>query len=721
MYKKNHLVEYCIVFAMLLILVKTVESNEVAQVKDDNQFAEISLNEVTAGSLLLKTAVPGKYLKIPTQQTEVEMRITGPVARSILVQTFTNPDDEWLEAIYAFPLPENAAVDHMDLLVGERVIQGQIKEKQQAKDIYTQAKLQGRKTALVEQHRVNLFTTSVANIPPKGEIKVRLEYQQQLSWRDQRFSVRFPMAITPRYKPADSMAPTKRVEMQQQVAPGWSILPGEIPNVVPLDQPGNDSGTTARNNALTEIRIFLDAGFPLAEIKSRHHQIYQKADEKGVTEITLASVKTLPDRDFVLEWKPEVKHQPTAAFFTEKNSELNDDGRSDDAHYGLLMLMPPGLEQNRPVISREILFVIDTSGSMGGASIRQARAALGIAIERLSSSDSFNVIEFNSFTKKLFDQPRKATLSNREYALSYVASLAAGGGTEMLPALKTALQMQSENQNDLQQVIFITDGAVGNEEQLLSFIHAELGQRRLFTVGIGSAPNSYFMKEAAHFGRGTYSFIGSPEEVQEKMQQLFRRIERPVLTSLSLKLDAEVESLPEKLPDLYSGEPLSVVLKMKPGESQSLTAATLTGRLGDTEWQQQLSLDVGQEQSGLSVHWGREKIHHWMRSSVKGISQEQVKAEVTKLALKHHLVSKYTSLVAVDITPARPVDTALKKHAIDGMLPAGFSSASQQPITLASGATNSTLYLIFGIILSLVTLAWYFVTRREFGSNGMFS
>jgi len=693
MLHKKLLMTCCVVLFILLLPMTQVGAMPPKQ--DQQQLAEMTLDEVSAGTLLMKAEQSDSFHSLPLQQTDVKMTITGPIARSVLTQTFSNPTDKWLEAVYAFPLPENAAVDHMDLLVGERVIQGQIKEKREAEKVYSEAKQQGKKTALVQQHRPNLFTTSVANIPPKAEVRVRMEYQQQLTWRDQQFSVRFPMAITPRYVPADQLPAMQRIEIQQHVKGGWSILPGEIPNVVPLDNEQQEDGLQEVGGAT--ITITLNAGFPLSEVSSRYHEITRVDDNDGSVKINLKAGSVHPDKDFELVWKPDVKHHPKAAFFTEQD-------------YALLMVMPPEVKNPLAEMARETIFIIDTSGSMGGASIRQAREALAMAIERLKPHDSFNIIEFNSSSSVLFNRPQQATNSNKQTALSFVHALQSGGGTEMLPALKRALTMSVNDKTALQQVIFITDGAVGNETQLLEYVQSELGNKRLFTVGIGSAPNSHFMKEAAHFGRGSYSLISSPMEVQEKMQALFNRIESPVLTSLKLTTDADVELLPEKLPDLYAGEPVSVAINSK---GKTLGKVVLSGRLGETQWQQELVLDKGAEQSGLAVHWGREKIRQWTRAAIKGVSREQVREEVLKLALKHHLVSQYTSLVAVDVTPSRPIEEQLNIKAIDGVMPAGFSANGQQTVMLASGATSSQLYLMLGLLLMLLAVIWQRYGHRQ--------
>lgn len=676
----------------LLLLPLTVQSQQL-----------LSLDEVSAGMLLTAAGDAGQYRQLPTQSTDVSISVTGPLARTRLEQVFSNPGNEWMEAIYAFPLPEKAAVDRMKMQVGDRLIEAQVREKQQAKKVYTEAKKAGKKTALVEQHRPNLFTTSVANIPPGGEVVIRLEYQQPLKWQDQSFSLRFPMAITPRYVPASQLPATRKIEQTQMLGAGWSILPAEIPNAVPLNPAPaavDPAPAAVDPSANTRIRVLLNSGFPVAEVSSHYHEINKIKKDTGVYEISLKAGAVRPDRDFQLSWKARDGQHPGAALFTETPDTWGDQ-EAAETWYGLLLVMPPQLPDAVPDVPRETVFVIDTSGSMGGESIRQARRALSLAIQRLDEKDSFNVVAFSSQTHRLFARSYRASQAHKQMALDYVAGLDAGGGTEMLPALQSALGMPGNALGALRQVVFITDGAVGNESELLAYIEQALGQSRLFTVGIGSAPNSYFMTEAAAFGRGSYTLIASPGEVNSKMDQLFRKIESPVLTQLALSSSQPIEMLPEKLPDLYAGEPISIALKSSSG---ALPEVTLSGRFGDTLWQQQLEFSATQPQSGLRVHWGREKIHQLMRSAIRGADAGQVRQQVIDVALQHHLVSRYTSLVAVDVTPARPAGSELNSHALPGMMPAGLQL--QQPAMLASGATSSRAYLSGGLLLGLFSLAW---------------
>jgi len=284
-------------------------------------------------------------------------------------------------------------------------------------------------------------------------------------------------------------------------------------------------------------------------------------------------------------------------------------------------------------VPREVIFVIDVSGSMHGASIDQARAALGLALARLGPADSFNVIRFNHLTDSLFASAQRATPPNLQAADRYVGALRAEGGTEMLPALLRALDGQ-QGRGRLRQVVFLTDGAVGNEEQLFTAIRDRLGQSRLFTIGIGSAPNSHFMREAARLGRGTFTYIGSPDEVQAKMVALFHKLESPALTDVRLELPgvADAEVLPAEIPDLYLGEPIMVALR-----AGALPArVVLRGRFGTEPWELELSLHEAADGAGLSVHWARAKIAALLDMRRGGSHEDDVRHAVIDVALGHH-------------------------------------------------------------------------------------
>ncbi|WP_172597694.1 marine proteobacterial sortase target protein [Sulfuriflexus mobilis] len=666
-------------------------------------------SEVTHGSLLLKTDTPGQYSPSPLLNTDVSMQVSGMVARVKVSQQFRNEGTEWAEGVYVFPLPEQAAVDRMRLRIGERVIEGQIKERKQAKKIYQQARRAGKRASLLEQERPNMFTTSVANIAPGEQVHVEIEYLQTLTYTDNHFSLRFPMAITPRYIPgaAVSLAPVSdavsfsgsgwaqgRHTNTPQVADAARITP---PVATPQDELASP----------VAISIDLAPGFQLAELSSPYHTILSKEDSTGVFHIKLAAGEVTADRDFELVWKPVANEAPVAAMFKQ---------RYQDEDYALLMVMPPDLaNMKQQIAAREFIFVIDVSGSMSGDSIAQAKAALKLALERLSTRDRFNIIWFNHGYGSLFPDARVATSLRVAHAERFVEQLHANGGTEMLPALKRALTIRNDF-NSLRQVIFLTDGAVGNEDQLFQTINIHLGNNRLFTIGIGSAPNSYFMRKAAERGRGTFTYIGNTHEVLAKMEPLLFKLSQPALTDLKLVLsDATVvETLPDPLPDLYLGEP--VILAMK--ADQLPVDLQLKGRFGAMPWQTQVNLSGGQQRQGIAAVWARRKIASLMdqRLAIHGQDKQKVLGDkVLQLALKHHLVSKFTSLVAVDITPVRH-NEPLVSHAMKTQLPKGMNANKVfgRVFGMAKTATPAMLQLLVGLVLLLLGMvAWPWLNRTD--------
>jgi Ca-activated chloride channel family protein len=356
-----------------------------------------------------------------------------------------------------------------------------------------------------------------------------------------------------------------------------------------------------------------------------------------------------------------------------------------------------------------VIFIIDTSGSMQGPSIVQAKAALTMALDRLEPTDRFNVIQFNSFTETLYPEPVAASASNLEAALDYVAALEADNGTEVLPALEAAFAMPS-SATHLRQVVFITDGAVGNEEQLLTLIRQSLGRARLFTVGIGAAPNGHFMRGAAGMGRGTFTFIGSDRDVQERMGQLFEKIESPALTDVELGwpegLSAELALA--SVPDVYHGEPVIVSARLV-GPVKGLLS--FTGRSGSGYWLRQVPLSIATANAGVASLWARGRIDDLLDERRSGADPEIIRRAVLALALAHKLVSPYTSLVAVDRTPVRPAGLSSGSTAVPHLAPAG-SAWSGDTVGYPATATAAPLHVAIGVLLLFLAFVAFALTRR---------
>ena len=648
------------------------------------QAERFNINEMQQGSLLIKAVDGTGYLQAALVETAVTMEITGMVANVMVRQSFTNQDSSafWANGVYVFPLPENSAVNKLRMKVGERVIEGLVKERQSARKIYQAARKTGKKATLLEQQRPNLFTSRVANIRPGETVVVEIEYQQTLEYDAGWFSLRFPMTTNVRYVPGSG--PVKGYD-----GGGWSYNTDQVTDASQITPPMTPAGVGPANPVT--IHIGLDSGMTLANITSAYHAITTKhlGNHRYQIELTKGSVSA--DRDFVLRYRPVQGKAPQAALFQQQ---------VDNERYGLLMLVPPHAQWSRKNRGpREVVFVIDTSGSMLGTSINQARSALLSGLKRLQPNDSFNIIQFNSITTQFAPHSRDANRINLNLASQYVRGLNANGGTEMAPALRAAFDAQ-DPQERLRQIIFITDGSVGNEQQLYQLIGQQLGKSRLFTVGIGSAPNSHFMREAATLGRGTFSYIGNPTEVEQKIGALFDKLQFPVLADISVGADdPTVESWPHPIPDLYLHEPLLVHLKLD--QQQQLA---ITGTVGGQPWSTKLPMTTGRNSLGLDLLWARAKITSLNRSLAHGADPAQVRQAVTNLGLKHHLITAYTSLVAVDTTPTRPAKAKSRDVSVAAKMPAG--STMRAPMArLPQTATPQLLNLILMAIFGLIGLA----------------
>ena len=643
----------------------------------------MGINDVTEGTLLFKTNQPGRYTPAPILKTDVQITVTGIIARATVRQEFTNPSEkkgDWLEGLYVFPLPETAAVDHLRMHVGDRIIEGHIKERAEAKKVYEKAKQEGKRTSLVEQERPNIFTTSVANIGPGERITVEIEYQETIRYDEGKFQLRFPMVVGQRYIPGTSVI----VEDQDQKGSGTMLDTDRVPDASRITPPVQKPGQWPINPV--SLSLSLNPGFPVTKVESSFHPIIVIPDPDGGYHMSLKKDAVRADRDFQLTWSPAASNEPTATVFTEQqNGET----------YAMLMLVPPTQQSEAaPRMPRDLTFIIDTSGSMAGPSIEQAKASLTAALTRLTTQDRFNVIQFNNTARSLFSSPQPVTTTAMQKAIRYVEALSADGGTEMLPALRHALK-DSQDSARLQQIVLITDGQVGNEDELFELLHHRLGSRRVFTIGIGSTPNSYLMRKTAEFGRGTFTYVGKVADVKDRLDTLFKKLEHPVLSDIQFDRTGWVglEPFPSRIGDLYEGEPIVLAIKASSLPNQ----ANLLGQRGTQPWSLSVSTQQTTARGGLSVYWARQKISALMDEAFTGTAEETVRKGVLDVAFAHHLVSKYTSLVAVDVTPVRPTGMS-KGEQLQGVR----SVEDQENIAMAGlpkTGTDGQVRLMLGLFL----------------------
>jgi Ca-activated chloride channel family protein len=447
---------------------------------------------------------------------------------------------------------------------------------------------------------------------------------------------------------------------------GWGATSTDpVPDRDRISPPVLDPAHNAPVNP-TQITVRLQAGFPLGEVKSHHHQVRIESPDNATRIIRLAEGAVPADRDFELTWKPAAEQAPSVGLFRE---------HVGNADYLLAFVTPPSIEQaERKPMPREVIFVIDNSGSMGGTSIVQAKASLAYALGRLQPGDRFNVIRFDHTMDVLFPASVPADPEHIGTAKSFVDALQARGGTEMVPAMQAALtDTAAVDASTVRQVVFLTDGAIGNEQQLFDTITAMRGRSRVFMVGIGSAPNTFLMTRAAELGRGSFTHIGSVEQVEERMRGLFAKLENPAVTGLSAKFsEAKADMTPLAIPDLYRGEPLVLAARL----DKLAGSVEIKGRIGDRPWVVTLPLAGAAEGKGLSKLWARRMITDAeIARTLRKITPDDADSAVLRLALEHQLVTRLTSLVAVDKTPSRPDGEPLKLAELPINLPAGWEFA----------------------------------------------
>lgn len=607
-----------------------------------------------------------------------QLEVTGFSARVWVDQQFRNDSGHWIEGVYRFPLPHDAAVDRLQVKIGERLIEGEIQEKQTARRTYARARAAGQSASLLSQQRPNEFATRLANLPPGEIIEVRIGFTMPVAYRDGEFRLRLPTTTAARAGSEGALA-----------APHDPLSTALV----------SSAATGASHGFQLQAMILGDQPLDFLESPTHAINVHEMGDGYYVAlePRSLVSGPALLDRDFELIWAPRLGSAPRASLL------VHDDGVD---RYGLLMLQPPASGEIDPT-PRELIYVLDTSGSMAGESLAQATAALTLGLELLEPEDRFNVIEFNSHTDSLYPQPVAATPEAVSEAVDYVAALQANGGTNMSSALDLALGWPAQA-GYLRQVVFITDGAVGYEQAVFRQIADRLGDSRLFTVGIGSAPNSYFMRKAAETGRGSHTHISRIEDVALEMRSLWARIRQPAVTDIQVDWPDAVEIFPTVLPDLYAGEPIFAVLRMDGASAPIRVQASL----GSQPWLMEIEPHALEGGSDIAQLWARRKIEdleHQLLFAGAGNKRtpEGLRREMLEVAMRYGLVTPMTSLVAVDRQPRRPADAELRRTGLSNLTPAGHSSG------FLSTATGWSADLIAGVALAMGGLLLLVTGRRR--------
>jgi len=523
-----------------------------------SEVAPSSLNskEKSAGSIVLDEGYPAgvmcawstngsQRIFLPLKMTDVQLEMDSGILAATVRQRFVNDTDLALEAMYVFPLPPGAAVTDMQMIVGDRRIRSVVQEKAAAKKTYEEAKAAGKKTALLAASRPNVFETSLANFMPGETVEIIISYSEVAELRRGVYDVTFPMVVGERYYPMPQPDKTGMVS---------NAVVNDAVHVNPLVlSPAIDSGH--------RLSLSLDVyGIPVERISSNTHRIdvTTVVSTPHGQRVVLADVVTVPNSDFNVQIVVKKSAEFETTFLAAEHS---------NQLHGLLTVFPPVQSDTNSlqVPARDVVFLVDTSGSMDGESIGQAKAGLKRCLGMLRPEDRFTIVRFSSDFSWFTPDLRAATSGRIKSATEYVDALVAGGGTEMQKALSHVLDLLAESDR-IPMVVFLTDGCVGNEDSLMILLARKLNRGRLFTFGIGSAPNAFLMQKIAEIGRGEARFIRSHEDVGRVMADFFETLATPVLTDVQVKWLDEAgavvngsECYPDPCPDVFVGRPLQVV------------------------------------------------------------------------------------------------------------------------------------------------------------------
>lgn len=573
----------------------------------------------------LSAVIPGekKEIPLPLRSTDVNAKVTGFISTVDVRQSYHNPYDAKIEAVYVFPLPQSSAVTDFVMIVGDRKIRGLVREKEEAKRIYSEAKSQGYRASLLTQERPNIFRQKVANIEPGKNIDIVLSFFNPLQYRDGEYEFVFPTVVGPRFNPPghkDGIGAVGRGK------PGKSGQPTEVQYLKPGEKSGHE----------ITMRLDIDAGVEIEKVYSRSHaiKVERKSDSRSV--VTLSPHDRVPNKDFVVRYKTAGKEVKTGMMVH----------RAEDGNYFSLLLQPPENIGDLPRMPREMVFVLDCSGSMSGKPIAMVKKAIRRCLRNLDADDTFQIIRFSSRASTLGPAPVPATRENVKKGLDYLDSLNSGGGTMMIEGIRAALDFPHDERR-LRIVSFMTDGYIGNEAEILAAVKQKLGASRIFSFGVGNSVNRYILERMAKMGRGAAAFIGLNDSAAEKVDQFYDRVSRPALANIEIDWNGlrATDVYPKEIPDLFVERPIIVTGRFT-GETSKIR---VNGRAGGERKTYSVSTNTSKdaEHPGIRSVWARWKIAD-LSDRENYEPSDALRNEIMATSLSYGLLSKYTAFLAVD-------------------------------------------------------------------------
>ncbi|MGD1899419.1 MAG: VIT domain-containing protein [Phormidesmis sp.] len=642
---------------------------------------------------LFSTAADGTQRAFPLEHTSVDARIAGNLSRVEVTQTFTNPYDRSLEAVYKFPLPDEAAVDDMEIRIGDRIVRGLIKERQEAQQIYEDAKEAGQTAGLLEQEKANLFTQSLANIRPGETIEVVIRYSNSLEFVGGDYEFVFPMVVAPRFEPGLLSGSVAGSAAGPAAGRADSVNPAYL--------------AEGRSGQDIDVTVEIDAGVEIAEVRSPSHDISSQ-QSGSVTRVRLANGDTIPNKDLLLRY--QVTGTDTQATVLTQSNEQG-------GHFSTYLI--PAVEYApEQIVPKDVVFLVDTSGSQSGEPIAQSKELMRQFINGLNPEDTFTVIDFGDESRKLSQQPLANTRENRAQALRYIDKLQANGGTYLMEGIDTVLAFPEPEAGRLRSIVLLSDGLIGNDEEIVGSVRDRLQPgNRLYSFGVGFSTNRFVMDRLAEVGRGTVTIVPPSDDAIAVSEKFFREINNPVVTNIEVNWVGEgdaPEIYPQALPDLFASQPLVLHgRKVDQQSGQLVVTGTVAGGAPYRE-----VLDVGFEQingqitgnGAIAQQWGRSRIKALMNDTY-GREVPEAIAAVTKTALDYSLLSKYTAFVAVsEERRVKPGNSYRENVAVE--LPQGMTYPTGTQATGTPSAAVPEPSEIIGNLFALLCLLLFFTRKR---------
>jgi Ca-activated chloride channel family protein len=615
-----------------------------------------------AGSI--EAELDGRRVAFPLLKTDVLVDIQGDVANVKVVQTFENPLPQPVHARYLFPLNKDAAVHRLTMRVGDEIVRARIQEVRQAEQTFQRAKSEGKAAALLKQSRPNMFTQQIANLMPGLPIRVEIEYAQIVPRIDKRYRLVVPLVVGPRFqppgagaRPVPSLAADEPPRESDAITFGqWEVeaLPA-YPEVFGLTVP--DAVDAKR----VSLKVRLEAGVSIASVASDTHELTVQSPSDRVRVITLAEGRSIDNRDLVLSYSlaGDVNQAGLLAHYDERGGFFS------------LLIEPPAAPLDAQILPREMVFLLDCSGSMNGLPMEASKAFMRAALKSLKPTDSFRIIRFSDSATEFSTTPLPASAFNVRRGLRYTQALYGSGGTMMSSGIRQALGTR-QAEDTVRIVVFLTDGYIGNELEVLRLVERELDDARLYAFGVGTGVNRYLLSELGRVGRGFTRYMDPTEDVEEVAQSLAGRLESPLLTNIEVDWgELQTEGLsPARIPDLFAGDSIRIQGRYAvPGSYQLAIKGRTRGRDANLPLEVALPGELAAGSAAIATIWARSAVADAMHQLVTPqprrpamLSDADIKQQVTTLGLEFALVTQWTSFVAVSerVYNASPGETGTR-------------------------------------------------------------